>query len=53
MQDQSITPLSLKGPPGHISKRLEGEGCIFFVCIYVFHWLEMAYLMLISLLRHA
>lgn len=50
---QTITLLSLKGPSGHIFKRLEGEGCIFFVCIYVFLWLEMAYLMLISLLRHA
>lgn len=50
---QTIILLSLKGPSGHIFKRLEGEGCIFFVCIYVFLWLEMAYLMLISLLRHA
>ena len=41
---QSISPLSLKGPSGHILRRLEGEySCVYSACIScVFHWLEMA-----------
>lgn len=49
---QSITPLSLKGPSGHILRRANiavHSACIY----YVFYGLEVAYSMLISLLCHA
>lgn len=41
---QSIAPLSLKGPRGHILRRPEGEySCVYSICIpSVFHWMEMA-----------